>query len=141
MRSAKNEKAVALLTKASAMEPTNARFALALAHALDRKGSPDALAAYAHAAELDPKVAEPWIASALIVHATGEAEDAETRLLAAIEAEPRNPEPLYYLAIVQGDRLGFLGKALDALRKYARLGGTEPAALAWLQTLESEQGK
>ncbi len=141
MRDGKEEKAISLLKKATTIEPKNAIFALAYAHALDRKGSKDALAAYAHAAELDTSVAEPWIASALLVHNKGDFEDAEGKLLAASKAEPRNPEPLYYLAIIEADRLGFLGKALDLLREYARLGGEDETALAWLQSLEDEQEK
>lgn len=135
----KHEKALSILKMATAMAPKHGRCALLEAHTLDRKGSKETLAGYAIAAELDPKVAEPWIASALIVHNKADYEDAEGKLNAAIRAEPRNPEPLYYLAIIQGDRQGLLGKAQDTLEIYRRLGGEEEAALEWLESLEAAE--
>ncbi len=139
LKDEKYDQALSILKTALKMAPTNGRCALLNAHAFDRKGSKETLMAYLHAAELDPKSAEPWIASALIVHNRSDYEDAEGKLLAAIKAEPRNPEPLYYLAIIQGDRLGFLGKAEDTLKLYRHLGGDNESALAWLQSLEDAE--
>ena len=139
LKDEKNDKALTLLKTAHKIAPTNGRLALLEAHTLDRKGSKEALMAYAHAAELDPKSAEPWIAAALIAQIKSDYEDAEGKLLAAIKAEPRNPEPLYYLAIIQGDRLGFLGKAEDTLKLYRKLGGEDETAMTWLQSLEDAQ--
>ena len=135
LKDEKNDKALAILKAAIKIAPTNGRCALLEAHTLDRKGSKETLMAYAHAAELDPKTAEPWIAAALIVQNKSDYEDAESKLDAAIKAEPRNTEPLYYKAIIQGDRLGFLGKAEDTLKLYQHLGGDDENALAWLQSL------
>ena len=141
LREEKLDRAISLGRQAIVLAPTNGRAALVMAHALDRRGSKEAVAAYGLAAELDHAVAEPWIAMGLLAHDKGDYTDAEGKLLAAARAEPADPEPLHYLAIVQGDRLGLLGKAIETLRSYASLGGDDEAALEWLAALEEAQGE
>lgn len=135
------DKALAAFKKAMALDPKSGRYALAVAHVLDRRGSKDALDAYQHAWETDPEAPEPHIAAALLLHAKGDIEGAETHFLIAKRLAPSDPEILYYLAIIHGDRQGYLGKALDDLREYKNLGGEDPDALGWLEALEAEQEK
>ncbi len=135
------DKALAAFKKAMALEPKNGRYALGVAHALDRRGSKDALDAYQHAWETDPTAAEPHVAAALLLNAKGDVDGAEGNLLAARKLAPNEPDVLYYLAIIHGDRQGYLGKALEDLREYKKIGGAEPEALDWLQALEAEQSK
>lgn len=137
VRAKRLDKALALWRQGNEQDPMNGLLALAVAHGLDRKGSKDAMAAYRHAIEVDRKLGEPHAAIALLLNKKGDFEGAEAELIAASKLEPSRPEFYYYLAIIQGDRLGFMGRALDALRLYRGVGGNDPAALAWLEALEN----
>jgi tetratricopeptide (TPR) repeat protein len=132
-----NDKALGFFKAAAEIDPLNARYALGIAHALDRKGSKDVLAAWRHAAELDPKDPEPHVDAGLYLYAKGKYEDATAEFEIASKLAPTEPLFHYYLAIMHGDRLGMLGIALDHLREYKRLGGTDEAVLSWLAGLES----
>ena len=127
--------------KALQLDPESGRYALAVAHTLERRGSKDAITAYLHAADLDPTWAEPRIAVALLMHAKGAYDDATEQMEAAVGLAPTDPDLRYFLAILHGDRQGYDGKALDDLREYARLGGKDENALAWLQALEDAAEK
>ncbi|MCC7138398.1 MAG: tetratricopeptide repeat protein [Planctomycetes bacterium] len=131
------DKALAHFKAASALAPSEERYVLAIAHALDRKGSKDVLSWWHKAAELDPKDPEPRLCAGLWLNAKGKFEDAIAEFEAAVKAAPTLAEPHYFLAILQGDKLGMLGIALDHLREYKRLGGTNEDALAWLAGLEA----
>src|SRR5207237_1142384 len=71
LRQSHEEKAVPAFKKALTLDPANSRYALAVAHALDRRGSKDAVAAYLHAADLDPKSPDARLARALPAGAPG----------------------------------------------------------------------
>jgi len=67
----------------------------------------------------------------------GPALDALTR---ASELAPEDPTPWFFIAVIQGDHRSKPDDALEALRRYKALGGTEPTALAWLDQLETALG-
>jgi tetratricopeptide (TPR) repeat protein len=138
------DKAIGLFKKATAADPTNARYAFGYANALDRKGNKEALAAYQHAAELDPDYDAPLISAGLLLIQKGTFDEAASKFESASKVGNGDPIALYYLAIVHGDKQGLLGKALDDLREYAKRcnasGATmEKIAKEWLDALEEEQ--
>ena len=141
LRLNKPDKAYTAFKDALSADPANARYALGVAHALDRKGSKDVVAAWQHVWELDPKDPEPHIDAALWYYGKGKFDDCAEHLEKARDLAPTDPDTYYLLAIVHGDRQGFMGKALDDLREYKKQGGTDEAALAWLQALEDENAK
>jgi tetratricopeptide (TPR) repeat protein len=69
-----------------------------------------------------------------------DARAARRHLEAWIAARPEDAEPLFWLAMVQGDLQGDGKSARATLRRYRDLGGKEPAALAWLVDLERDGG-
>lgn len=137
LRSNHNDKALAHFKAAANLAPDVALYALGVAHVMDRKGAKDVLAAWRRVSELDPKDPEPHTCAALWLYAKGRPEEAAAELETAIKLAPTDPLLRYYLAILHGDRLGMLGLALDDLREYKRLGGTDENALAWLEALEA----
>jgi Flp pilus assembly protein TadD len=137
LRSNHVDKALSHFKNAMNLAPDNARYALGYAHALDRKGSKEVLAAWQRVVQLDPTDPEPHVCAALWLYAKGRHEDAAAEVESAIKKAPKDPVLRYYLAILHGDRLGMLGLALDDLREYKRLGGDEPEALEWLEALEA----
>jgi tetratricopeptide (TPR) repeat protein len=141
LRLNKLDKAYAAFKDALATDPTNGRYALALAHTMDRRGAKDVMAAWQHACELNPKDPEPHIDAALWLYNKGKFDDAADQLEKAVRLAPTDPEPLYMLAIIHGDRQGLMGKALDDLREYKKIGGKDEAALAWLDAIEAENAK
>jgi tetratricopeptide (TPR) repeat protein len=72
------------------------------------------------------------------MHAWTRARDAFTK---AAALDPKDARPWFYLAIIQGDRLGKDAEALQALRRYRDRGGKEPRMLDWLAELEARLGR
>ena len=90
---------------------------LSLAHVLEAKEPKQALGAYQHAAQLQPKDAEPHLAAAILADKQGDEATAEKEFQAAAERDPKSDEAVGGLAQVY-TKTRRLPQAEAALRKY-----------------------
>ena len=93
---------------------------LSLAHVLEAKDPKQALEAYQHAAQLQPKDPEPHLAAAILADKTGDEAAAEKEFQAAAQRDPKSDEAVAGLAQVYS-KSRRLPQAEAALRQYLAL--------------------
>lgn len=75
--------------------------------------------AYTRARELSPAFAAPLLREGVLLYRRGDREAARILLYRYVQAEPGNPEALYYLVLCELDR----SRRADAVRRLAVLDG------------------
>jgi tetratricopeptide (TPR) repeat protein len=120
-------------------DPDKLEYRLALAAALRRvKEVAQALAAYKQAALRFP---EERRAREMYGRALMEQQmyaEAVVEFEEAVRLAPQDPNPSYLVAVVRGLHLGQVRPARKAMERYLALGGSDPAALEWLDRLRQQ---
>ncbi len=130
--------AAAAYQRAMRLDPASAEYATAYALVLELKGDPDgAIAAFKTAKDLSPKDANLPLRLGFLYEKKKKWKPAEDEYRLAARLDPKSPDPHFFLAVILGDRLKNAADALDELETYRALGGTEPAALKWLEELRA----
>jgi len=123
------------------LQPERVSFTLALARALERKGS-SAVAV----SEVRKALARVPDDTRLLTQ-LGFLQLRRRRYMDALDAfrsvarlKPEDPSPWFFMAVIHGDHRSKPREALAALQRYQELGGKEPTALAWLARLTAALG-
>ncbi len=130
---AKDPEAEKYLRKATKLRPTAnvnlglERAYLSLAHLIEEKDPAGALDAYAQAAKLEPKDAEPRLSAGALLERQGKFADAEKEYRQAATLDPRSGDALVGLVNVF-QKSGRLDQAEDALQKFTALHPDNAAA-------------
>ncbi|MFV1958312.1 MAG: tetratricopeptide repeat protein [Planctomycetota bacterium] len=133
--------AVTSYRRAMSLDPHRMEYAYALALALRKKGAYEAaVKKLQEAIRMCPDDAGLHLQLGITLMKQKKYRAASESFLDAAERDPKNARPHFYLAIIYGDHLDMPEEALRALETYARLGGNEPSAIAWLEELREAQG-
>jgi len=134
--------AVSSFGRAVSLDPERVEYVTALGLAHVEKGSlASAIVMLRRAVELAPQDPELRMQLGIACMKNRAHKDARDAFLEAVDRDAQNPRPHFYLAVIQGDKLGKSREALDELRRYVALGGKEPTALSWLAQLEKQLGE
>lgn len=135
--------AVSAYQRAMRLDPTSAEYATACALVMELKGDTDAaIAAFKVAKGLSPSDADLPLRLGFLHEKKKRWKAAEDEYRLAARLAPKSPDPHFFLAVLLGDRMKNLDGALAELETYRALGGTEPAALKWLDELRvAKSGK
>jgi len=133
-------RAATLLKPTSHADEGQYRAWLSLAQAIEKSKPEEALAAYAHAAGLRPKQAEPHLSAGLLLEGENKFADAEQEYRQALAADPQSTDAVIGLANIYM-RGGRFPEAEDYLRKLLSGSADFTAAHIQLGRVLAAEGK